>query len=313
MLLACASAAQAGTAPGAVASFSVSAGGDGSHRTVQAAIDAAVAAGVPARIHVTAGIWRGVVDIPTGAPPIELVGDGAGRTVLVNDHFAARINPVTGQPFGTFGSATVFVRGDDFRASRLAIANDAGPVGQAVALAVIGTRAAFEHVRLRGHQDTVYLQGRDSVSWFGDCEVEGTVDFIFGAGTALFERCRIRSLGDGYVTAAATPQGRAFGLVFRDCELAAAPGVRNVYLGRPWRDHARVAFLDSRLGGHILAAGWHDWNQPHRQASAFFAEAGNTGPGAATDARAPWSHRLDPAQAATYTRDAILGDWRPYE
>ena len=280
---------------------------------MQAAIDAAVSAGIPARIHVRAGTWRGVVEIPAGAPPIELVGDGIDRTVLVNDHFASRIDPATGKPFGTFGSASMFVRGDDFRASRLTIANDAGPVGQAVAVVVVGTRAAFDHVRLRGHQDTLYLQGHDSLAWFGDCEVEGTVDFIFGAGTALFERCTIHSLGNGYVTAAATPQGRPFGLVFRDCTLTAAPGVEQVYLGRPWRDHARVAFLDSTLGGHILPAGWHDWNQPARQATAFFAEAGNSGPGADTPARVPWSHRLDPEQAATYARDAILGDWRPYE
>ena len=309
-LLACVLACTAQAAP---RGLDVAADGSGQYRSVQAAVDAPVAAGQPALIRLAAGTYREVVEVPAGAPPIELLGAGATRTTLVFDNHASRTNPATGQPFGTFGSATMFVRGDDFRASRLAIANDAGPVGQAVALAVVGTRAAFREVRLLGHQDTVYLQGHDSVSWFGDCEVEGTVDFIFGAGTALFERCRIHSVGNGYVTAAATPQGRPFGLVFDDCTFTAAPGVDRVHLGRPWRDHARVAVLDSTLGAHILPAGWHDWDKPARQGSSFFAEAGNRGAGADTAARVPWSHRLAPAQAATYTRDAILGDWRPFE
>jgi len=297
----------------AQATFEVA--GDGSARfaTVQAAVDAAVAGGAPARIRIRAGTYRGTVAIPAGAPPIELVGDGAATTVIVHDHHASRHDPATGRPFGTYGSATVAVHADDFRARGLTFANDAGPVGQAVALMLAGTRAAFRQVHFRGHQDALYLQGRDSLAWFADCEVEGTVDFIFGAGTALFERCRIHSLGDGYVTAAATPEGRRFGLVFRDCRLTAAPGVRAVYLGRPWRDHARVAFLASELGAHVLPAGWHDWGRPQRQATAYFVEADNAGPGAATAGRVPWSHRLDPAQAAGYTRDAILGPWRPYE
>ncbi|WP_372017240.1 pectinesterase family protein [Pseudoxanthomonas sp. 10H] len=287
--------------------------GSGQYRSVQAAIDGVVAGGEATTLRLGAGTWREVVDVPAGAPPIALVGAGSGRTRLVFDNHASRIDPRTGKPFGTFASATVTVRADDFSAAHLTIANDAGPVGQAVALAVVGTRAAFRDVRFLGHQDTLYLQGHDSLSWFGGCEVHGTVDFIFGAGTALFEDCRIHSVGNGYVTAAATPRDHPHGLVFRDCTLTAAEGVDAVYLGRPWRDHARVAFLDSELGAHILAAGWHDWGRPERQASAFFAEAGNRGAGAATAGRVPWSHALPPAQASTYSREAILGHWRPFE
>ncbi len=309
--IACA-AGPASPAPGR-AILDVDARGAAQHRTVQAAVLAAVAGGVPATIRLHAGTYREVVQIPAGAPAIELVGAGVDNTTLVFDNHASRMDPATGKPFGTFGSATVFVRGDDFRASHLTIANDAGPVGQAVALVVVGNRAAFRDVRFLGHQDTLYLQGHDSVSWFGDCEIHGTVDFIFGAGTALFERCRIHSLGNGYVTAAATPDAHLFGLVFRDCTLTATPGVDAVYLGRPWRAHARVAFLDSTLGAHILPAGWHDWDRPERQATAFFAEAGNAGAGADTTRRVGWSHRLAPAQAATYSREAILDHWRPFE
>jgi pectinesterase len=291
----------------------VSNDGRGDYRSVQAAVDAAVDGGTATTIRIRAGSYREVVDIPAGAPPLRLLGDGARNTVIVFDNHASRRNPRSGQPFGTFGSATVFVRADDFTAERLSFANDAGPVGQAVAVAVIGTRAAFRDVRFLGRQDTLYTQGKGSLSYFRDCYIEGTVDFVFGAGTALFENCELHSVGEGYVTAAATAEGAPYGYVFRHCRLTAAPGVTRVYLGRPWREHARVAILDSELGAHIVPEGWHDWGKPERQATAFYLEAGNTGAGAATDQRVPWSRQWPEIPADAFNRTQILGAWRPFE
>ena len=300
------------TLPATATVLSVAADGSAQYHSVQAAVDAAVARALPATIAIAPGTYREVVDIPAGAPPIALRGRDAATTTIVFDNHAARISPASGQPFGTSGSATLFVRGNDFSARHLTFANDAGPVGQAVAVRISGTRAAFEDVRFLGHQDTLYLQGQDTVAWFGDCHIEGTVDFIFGAGSALFENCRIHSLADGYVTAAATPQGRRFGYVFRDCTLTAAAGVEQVYLGRPWRDHAKVAVIDSTLGAHIVAAGWHDWDQPHRQTTTDDAEYRNQGAGAGRDGRVGWSRTLTAEEAAGYTPEQILGDWRAY-
>lgn len=296
----------------AVTALRVAPHGTADHHTVQEAIDAAVARALPAIIDIAPGTYREVVDIPIGAPRIELRGTDAASTVIVFDNYASRIAPYSGQPFGTSGSATVFVRSNDFRAQQLTFANGAGPVGQAVAVLVSGTRAAFRDVRFIGHQDTLYLQGQNTLAWFGDCHIEGTVDFIFGAGTALFENCRVHSLSDGYVTAAATPQGHRFGYVFQHCELTAAAGAQRVYLGRPWRPYAKVAVVHSRLDGHITTAGWHDWDKPERHATTDYAEYRNHGAGADRRGRVPWSRALAEEDAANYTRDEILGNWRPF-
>lgn len=310
MLLALLAAAQAAIARTPI---TVATDGQGDYRSVQAAVDAAVAGGAASTIRIRAGNYREVVDIPAGAPPLHLLGDDARNTLIVFDNHASRRNPSTGQPFGTFGSATVFVRADDFTAERLTFANDAGPVGQAVAVAVIGTRAAFRGVRFLGHQDTLYTQGKGGLSYFRDCYIEGTVDFVFGAGSALFENCELHSVGDGYVTAAATLEGSAYGYVFRRCRLTAAPGVKRVYLGRPWREHAQVAILDSELGAHIVPEGWHDWGKPERRNTAVYIEAGNTGPGAANARRVPWSRQSQRVPADAFDRTRILGAWKPYE
>ncbi|KAF1708378.1 pectin esterase [Pseudoxanthomonas sacheonensis] len=302
-------------APAAIgrAPITVSTDGHGDYRSVQAAVDAAVASGAAATIRIRAGNYREVVDIPAGAPPLHLLGDDVRNTLIVFDNHASRRNPQTGQPFGTSGSATVFVRADDFIAERLTFANDAGPVGQAVAVAVIGTRVAFRDVRFLGRQDTLYTQGKSGLSYFRDCYIEDTVDFVFGAGTALFENCELHSVGDGYVTAAATPEGAAYGYVFRSCRLTAAPGVKRVYLGRPWREHAQVAILDSQLGTHIAPEGWHDWGKPERQNTAIYIEAGNTGSGAANARRVPWSRQLQQVPVDAFDRTRILGAWEPFE
>ncbi|ATD68508.1 pectin esterase [Luteimonas chenhongjianii] len=296
--------------PAAMADRVLEVGHDsGAFASVQAAVDAATAGGEAATIRIAAGTWRGVVDVPSDAPALRFIGAGATQTRIVHDHYASRIDPRSGQPFGTYGSATMFVRADDFHAERLTIANDAGPVGQAVALVVDGTRASFRDVHLLGHQDTLYLRKAGTLVWFRDCRVEGTVDYIFGAATALFERCALHSVGDGYITAPSTPPEQAYGFVFRDCTLTAAPGVAGVYLGRPWRPHGAAYFVGCRFDGPVLAEGWHDWGKPGNRQTARFAEFGNSGRGSALDGRVSW--RLDdsaPPDAVT-----LMQDWKPFE
>ena len=63
---------------------------------------------------------------------------------------------------------------------------------------------------------------------------------------------------------------------------------------------------------HIRAEGWHDWDRPQRQATADYAEYRNRGAGAGRSGRVHWSRTLTAEQAATYTREQILGDWRPF-
>lgn len=283
--------------------------GDGAFATVQAAVDAAIAGGDAAEIRIAAGTWRGVVDVPPEAPALRLVGAGADLTRIVHDHYASRIDPRTGEAFGTYGSATMFVRADDFHAEALTIANDAGPVGQAVALVVDGTRASFDRVHLLGHQDTLYLRKAGTRAWFRDCRIEGTVDYVFGAATALFERCALHSIGDGYVTAPSTPEDQPHGFVFRDCTLTAAPGVTRVYLGRPWRPHGATRFDGCRFDAPVPAEGWHDWGKPGSRDTARFAEHGNSGPGSALDGRVPWLRD----RAAAPDTATLMQAWRPFE
>ncbi|MDQ0063000.1 pectin methylesterase-like acyl-CoA thioesterase [Paenibacillus harenae] len=64
--------------------------------------------------------------------------------------------------------------------------------GQAVALYANADRLIARDVSLLGHQDTLYANnGRH---YYVDSYIEGTVDFIFGNATAVFENSEIHSL-----------------------------------------------------------------------------------------------------------------------
>ncbi|MDV2452776.1 pectinesterase family protein [Xanthomonas hortorum] len=291
--------------------YTVAKQGSAGYRTVQAAIDAAVQGGKRAQINIGAGTYQELIVVPSNAPALKLTGAGASQTIITYDNYASRINPATGTEYGTSGSSSVIIAGNDFTAEQLSFGNHAGPVGQAVAVRVDGDRAAFRNVRFLGYQDTLYLRGA-KLSYFLDCYVEGTVDFVFGAGTALFENVQLHSLGDGYLTAASTPQESARGFVFRNARVTAASGVTRVFLGRPWRPYASVSFISSQLGAHILPEGWNNWGNTANEATARYSEYQSSGAGANPSRRVKWSRQLTAAQAAALDRNTILGTWRPF-
>ena len=175
-----------------------------------------------------------------------------------------------------------------------------------MALHTEGDRLRIIGCRLLGHQDTVYTGKAGTRLYFENCYIEGTTDFIFGPSTAWFENCEIHSRINSYITAASTPQDIEYGYVFNHCRLTADEGVDKVYLGRPWRPYAYTLFMNCQMGGHIRAEGWHNWGKTDNEQTARYLEYNNTGAGAATGARAPWSRQLTKKEAARITPETVF-------
>jgi len=284
--------------------YVVAADGSGDFATIQEAIDATKAF-PPQRITIRLkqGIYREKVKVHEWNTRLSLVGEDAEKTVITyDDHF----DGIDRGRNSTFFTPTMQVDADDFVAANLTIENTAGPVGQAVALAVNANRAVFRNVRLLGNQDTLYVTGENRRVLFDECYIEGTTDFIFGSASAVFRNCRIHSKSDSYVTAASTPANANFGLVFIGATLTADEGVTAVYLGRPWREHAQTVFVDSQMGGHILQAGWHNWDNPETEKTTLYAEYDSRGPGGDPAHRVAWSRQLSADEAQGYSVDVLL-------
>ncbi len=294
--------------------------------------------------------------IVVSKPRISFLGESRDATVLTYDAYSGFKNP-DGTNLGTWKCGTLIIRAPDFHAENLTIENafdypsNDGKYAddptrtnapQAVALMTDqgSDRAFFRNLRINGYQDTLFVSsGR---SYFTRCVISGHVDFIFGAGQAIFEeddivtRARrvIAKTPIGYITAPSTQIGQRFGLVFIACRLlkeSAAIPSDSVALGRPW--HPTTSFPDGRyadpnavgssvflrcyMDDHIAEKGWDRmagtgrkegekiWFNPE---DARFFEYNNTGPGAHKN---PSRRQLSDEEARDYTVESVLGGWHP--
>ena len=319
----------AGKVPPVDHTLYVAADGTGDYYSIQRAIDVAPSTG--AVISVAPGVYHEVLTIDKPNITLRSPYKDASKTIIVAGKSA-------GTAGGTGKSATVNVLADNFLAQNLTFENNFNqthpqlPQGsQAVALLVRGDRDIFDNVRLLGNQDTLYADGKPcsgtgadrtcapARQYFDHCFIEGNVDFIFGDGKTVFDHCTILSNqhSEGFITA----QSKSYrkqdsGFVFHDCRLTAAPGVHNVYLGRPWRPYATVVYLNTWMGSQIVPAGWREWQPGHTAslATASYAEYNSTGPGANPSQREPFARQLTKAQAQQFEPENFLrgnDGWNP--
>ncbi|TXK37318.1 pectin esterase [Pontibacter qinzhouensis] len=291
--------------------------GTGDYRTIQEAINSVRDLGQQrVQIFIAKGIYNEKVIVPAWKTNISLIGESPETTIITGADYSGMPIPAGKDGLGlekytTYSSFTVLVQGNDVILENLTIRNTAGRVGQAVALHVEGDRTLVRNCHLLGNQDTLYTSKEESRQYYENCLIEGTTDFIFGEATCVFQSCTIRSLSDSYITASAQRQTQKFGYVFFDCKLVAAPGVKKVFLGRPWRPYAQTVFIRTEMGSHITPEGWHHWPGdkmfPDKEKTTFYAEYQSTGAGATTARRVAWSKQLSKKEAKKYTLDHIFG------
>jgi len=284
--------------------FTVASDGSGDFTSIQKAINACKA--YPDQrviLYVKNGTYKEKILVPACNTHLSIIGESADKTIVTFDDYFDKINRGRNSTFYTY---TMLVLADDFTMENVTVENSAGAVGQAVALYVEGDHCSFRNCRILGNQDTLLASGKFSRQYFENCTIEGTTDFIFGEATVLFENCTIFCKTDSYITAASTTEGKPYGFVFQHCKITGSDNAKKVYLGRPWRIYAKVAFLNCDMGSFILPEGWHNWSKPESEKTTLFAEFGNKGPGAVSDKRVSWSHQLSKKAASIYTKENIF-------
>lgn len=301
----------------------VSKDGKGNFTTVQQAIDAVEnGSSTRTKILIKAGTYKEKITIPEAKGAILLEGENPKNTIITYDDFASKKNS-EGKDIGTTGSSTIFIHSNNFTAKNISFENSAGRVGQAVAVLTSGDKIVFENCRLLGNQDTLYLKGvqdspdktKPSRNYFKNCYIEGTTDYIFGAGTGVFENCTIYSKETAsYVTAASTPQENEFGFVFINSKIIGNAKENSVYLGRPWRPFAKTVYMNCEISSTIKPEGWHNWSKPDAEKTTFYAEFNSKGSRSDISKRVSWSHQITKEESKKYTTQNILkgkDNWNP--
>lgn len=243
-------------------------------------------------IHVKRGVYVENVEIKKKKWNIMMVGDGIDATVITGNR--SFIDGWT-----TFRSATFAVSGRGFIARDITFQNTAGPEKhQAVAIRSDTDLGVFYRCAMRGYQDTLYAHSMRQ--FFRECIITGTVDFIFGDATAVFQSCQIKAKqGLPNQKNSITAQGRKdpneptgftiqFSNIAADTDLLLNLNTTATYLGRPWKLYSRTVFMQNYMSDAINPVGWLEWNGNFALDTLYYGEYMNSGPGASLDRRVKW-------------------------
>ena len=211
------------------------------------------------------------------------------------------------------------VIGEGFVAINMTFKNTAGPIKhQAVAVRNGADLSAFYSCSFEGYQDTLYAHSMRQ--FYRECDIYGTVDFIFGNTAVVFQKCNIYSrLPMQTQRNTITAQGRTdmnqnTGTTIQDCKILPAPdllagnGSIKTYLGRPWKQYSTTVIMQSYIDGLIDPAGWFPWSGDFALNTLYYAEFNNSGPGSDTSKRVTWVgfNVINSTTAVDYTVSSLL-------
>ncbi|KAH7635223.1 pectin lyase fold/virulence factor [Sordaria sp. MPI-SDFR-AT-0083] len=278
--------------------------------TIQSAINGlSTTSSSPQCIFIYPGTYREQVLIPSRAAQLSIYGSTTSTLSYASNAVTILSSKSQADGLTNDETATLRVKSKNVRLYNLNVENGYGKGSQAVALSVYAEGVGVYGCQLKGFQDTVLAQ--EGAQVYARSLIQGATDFIFGQrAPAWFEKCDIRVVAAsiGYITASGRDSStNPNNYVFNACTIAAADGHSissgAYYLGRPWREYARVTFQKTSMTNVINAAGWKIWNTgDERTSNVAFTEYANTGAGA-SGTRAGFSSKL----GAAVKIESVLG------
>ncbi|EFA44047.1 Pectinesterase [Hallella bergensis DSM 17361] len=204
-----------------------------------------------------------------------------------------------------------------------------GAAGRAAVIQDRGNRTIYKNVRMLSYQDTYYSQNASMQSYFADCDVHGTVDFICGGGDVRFQNTTLsleprNQNGTGGRTITAPTTTTNFGYVFDGCKIVdLANGKGDWNFGRTWQNEPICVFLNTTLDANaeatLIGTRWIERGMNNKDPKVFgeFGTKNENG-----DDITPASNKissytvnletvLSETKAAAYAYDKMYTDWDP--
>ncbi|PNS14545.1 hypothetical protein CAC42_3831 [Sphaceloma murrayae] len=273
-------------------------GGSGKYKTVQAAVNALSKTSTSAQsIFINPGTYKEQVYVAPLKGPLTIYGYTSNDAAYASNQVTITQGKSQDDSDNNDLTATLRAWSENFKVYNVNFVNTRGQGSQALALSA--------SANFLGYQDTILAQKGNQI--YAKSLIQGATDFIFGQyATAWFTQCDIRVLkaSQGYITASGrVDASNPNWYVLDRCNIAAAAGntVPNgaYYLGRPWREFARVTVQNTAMTSVINAAGWRAWNSGDtRTSNVVFQEVGNTGAGA-SGTRASFAKKISSPVAIT--------------
>ncbi len=189
-----------------------------------------------------------------------------------------------------------------------------------------GTKTVCKNVYLKGLQDTYYSNGtKGMTAYFESCKIEGTVDFICGSGSVLFNECnlyvadRTQSKTSANVITAPATDASEKGYAFYGCTIDGTDNQKDKYnLGRPWKESPAATYVNTTMKINASSAGWtsmnkadairfHEFNTKNAEGS----EVKTHNVNACETSGTKDELYLTEEQAANYAPDKFFTSWTP--
>lgn len=267
---------------------------------------------------------------------ISIIGESMDNTIIVNKP------AIENEGIGT--TATLLNQSNNLYLQDITLKDaldyyKTGAAGRAVCLQDRGTKTICKNVKMLSYQDTYYSNEPNGKGqfYFEDSEIHGTVDYICGGGDVYFNRVlfvnesRKENEKNGTDVIAAPNSKSEWGYIFKDCTIENKAA--NFSLGRSWNNIARLTWLNTTINqkDEILNDGtkYTYFNIAAMEtaiADKFRLDVlkdaeGNTFSPAEKmvlfkdkNGKAKEAEEniiLTAEEAATYTLDAVFGDWKP--
>lgn len=189
-----------------------------------------------------------------------------------------------------------------------------------------GTKTVCKNVYLKGLQDTYYSNGAEGMTaYFETSKIEGTVDFICGNGSILFNECelyvanRSQSPTSANVITAPATYASEKGYAFYGCTIDGTDNQKDKYnLGRPWQKSPAATYVNTTMKINASSAGWtsmnkadairfHEFNTKNAEGS----EVKTHNVNACETSGTKDELYLTEEQAANYASDKFFTSWTP--
>ena len=267
---------------------------------------------------------------------ISIIGESMDKTIIVNKP------AIENEGIGT--TATLLNTSNNLYMQDVTLQNaleyyKSGSAGRAVCLQDRGTQTICKNVKMLSYQDTYYSNEPNGKGqfYFEDSEIHGTVDYVCGGGDVYFNRVlfvnesRKEGEKNGEDVIAAPNSKSEWGYIFKDCTIENKAA--NFSLGRSWNNITRLTWLNTTVNqkdeilnddkkyayftinamGDAMADKFRLDVLKDAEGNAFspvekkviFKNSG------ATQQKAEENIILTAEEAATYTLDAVFGDWKP--
>ena len=267
---------------------------------------------------------------------ISIIGESMDNTIIVNKP------AIENEGIGT--TATLLNTSNNLYMQDITLQNaleyyKSGSAGRAVCLQDRGTQTICKNVKMLSYQDTYYSNEPNGMGqfYFEDSEIHGTVDYVCGGGDVYFNRVlfvnesRKENEKNGTDVIAAPNSESEWGYIFKDCTIENKAS--NFSLGRSWNNITRLTWLnttvnqkdeilnDDKKYAYFTINAMGDAMADKFRLDVLKDAEGNVFSPAekkvifkTSDGKTLKNEEniiLTAEEAATYTLDAVFGDWKP--